>query len=289
MLGVRCAACAAGRAALAIMSKQPVSTSSYAMVRAVEELEKNPYFDKYAPKIAKLQRESPEEFLTKFAKNKEVKESQPGGRGYTQLAEKAKETASKSNYTLAPQKKLESVLKTDQLQGKTNGDVAYIWTERFRQKDAVSGVMSAETYDKFHEIAMKHSCFVFPLPRDNGYEFIVVQFAGHEVHFTPLVNYQAYQEDAPECLTMVHYPDLKEERGIVLMHGEFNKDILNAFEAQFLVNQLQLYYSGGDAARTALLEKFHHSPDQFRHMDLVQQLERLDLSILSNKTNKEQQ
>ncbi|XP_045113058.1 ATP synthase mitochondrial F1 complex assembly factor 1-like isoform X3 [Portunus trituberculatus] len=256
MLGVARRVCAAGQAAVTIMSKQPVSTSSYAMVKAIEELEKNPYFGKYAGKIAKFQKESPEEFLEKFAKNKEVKQSEPGGHSFTKVAEKGKEVVPKSAYSFAPQKKLESILKTDLLQGKTNQEVAY---------------------------------FVLPLPRDKGYEFIILQFAGHEVHFTSLVNYQAYKENAPECLTLVHYPDLKEERGIVFMHGEYNKDILNAFEAQFLVNQLQLYYGGGDKERTALLEKFHHSPGQFKHMELVEHLEKLDLSVLSNKSDKEQQ
>ncbi|MPC65322.1 hypothetical protein E2C01_059455 [Portunus trituberculatus] len=55
MLGVARRVCAAGQAAVTIMSKQPVSTSSYAMVKAIEELEKNPYFGKYAGKIAKFQ------------------------------------------------------------------------------------------------------------------------------------------------------------------------------------------------------------------------------------------
>ncbi|XP_045113055.1 ATP synthase mitochondrial F1 complex assembly factor 1-like isoform X1 [Portunus trituberculatus] len=289
MLGVARRVCAAGQAAVTIMSKQPVSTSSYAMVKAIEELEKNPYFGKYAGKIAKFQKESPEEFLEKFAKNKEVKQSEPGGHSFTKVAEKGKEVVPKSAYSFAPQKKLESILKTDLLQGKTNQEVAYIWTEHFRQKDAVCGVISSDTYDKQYEVSMKYSCFVLPLPRDKGYEFIILQFAGHEVHFTSLVNYQAYKENAPECLTLVHYPDLKEERGIVFMHGEYNKDILNAFEAQFLVNQLQLYYGGGDKERTALLEKFHHSPGQFKHMELVEHLEKLDLSVLSNKSDKEQQ
>lgn len=48
--------CVAARTAVTIMSKQPVNTSSYAMVKAIEELEKNPYFDKYAAKIAKAQK-----------------------------------------------------------------------------------------------------------------------------------------------------------------------------------------------------------------------------------------
>lgn len=57
----------------------------------------------------------------------------------------------------------------------------------------------------------------------------------------------------------------------------------NAFEAQFLVNQLQLYFSGSDIARTGLLQKFHRSPDEFKHMELVEQLESLDLSSLAPK------
>nr|XP_053628206.1 ATP synthase mitochondrial F1 complex assembly factor 1-like [Cherax quadricarinatus]XP_053628207.1 ATP synthase mitochondrial F1 complex assembly factor 1-like [Cherax quadricarinatus]XP_053628208.1 ATP synthase mitochondrial F1 complex assembly factor 1-like [Cherax quadricarinatus] len=238
------------RTAWSSMSKHPVCTSSYAMVKALEELEKNPYFDKYAAKIAKFQKESPEEFLSKFAKSKDVKESQSGGQGFTQKAKKSKESLPKGSYAFAPQKKLESILKMDLLKGKTNEEVKY---------------------------------FLFPLPRNEGYEFIVAQFAGHEVHFTPLINYQAYKEDAPECLSLVHYPDLREERGIIFMHGEYDKNIINAFEAQFLVNQLQLYYGGSDKAKTKLLEKFHHAPDQFKHMELIDQLERLDLSMLSLK------
>jgi ATP synthase F1 complex assembly factor 1 len=36
---------------------------------------------------------------------------------------------------------------------------------------------------------------------------------------------QAHKENAPECLTMTHYVDLK-DKGLVLMRGEYNKDIL---------------------------------------------------------------
>lgn len=68
--------------------------------------------------------------------------------------------------------------------------------------------------------------FLFPLPRQQGYEFIIVQFAGNEAHFTTLINYQAYQANAPECLTIVHYPELAEDKGVVLMVGEFDKNVI---------------------------------------------------------------
>lgn len=68
--------------------------------------------------------------------------------------------------------------------------------------------------------------FLFPLPRKEGYEFIVVQFEGKEAHFTTLINYQAFTENAPECLSLVHYTELAEEKGIVLMVGEYDTNIL---------------------------------------------------------------
>ena len=40
------------------------------------------------------------------------------------------------------------------------------------------------------------------------------------------MNYQAFHENAPECLTMVHYVDLAETKGVVLMVGEYNNDVL---------------------------------------------------------------
>ena len=67
---------------------------------------------------------------------------------------------------------------------------------------------------------------MFPLPRKQGYEFVVVQFEGKEAHFTTLINFQAHTENAPECLTLIHYTDLAEEKGIVLMVGEYDVNVL---------------------------------------------------------------
>jgi ATP synthase F1 complex assembly factor 1 len=67
---------------------------------------------------------------------------------------------------------------------------------------------------------------LFPLPRKEGYEFVVVQFQGNEAHFTTLINYQAYEVNAPECLSLVHYTELAETKGIVLMVGEYDTNVL---------------------------------------------------------------
>lgn len=44
-------------------NKRFIMTSRLKLEKVLEDLKKNPYFDKYAEKIAKFQQTSPEEFL----------------------------------------------------------------------------------------------------------------------------------------------------------------------------------------------------------------------------------
>ncbi len=37
---------------------------------------------------------------------------------------------------------------------------------------------------------------------------------------------QTHKENAPECLTIALYPELIEEKNIVLMKGEFDKNVI---------------------------------------------------------------
>lgn len=99
---------------------------------------------------------------------------------------------------------------------------------------------------------------------------------------TPLLWYQTHKENAPECLTMVHYTELKDSKGVVLMRGEFDKKSISVQEAQCLANELQLYYSTDDPKRLQLLETFTSKPDAFKHMDLIAQLETIQLEFRSN-------
>ena len=76
------------------------------------------------------------------------------------------------------------------------------------------------------ELYTVHNTFLLPLPRKHGYEFFVVQFSGNEVHLTSLINFQAFKENAPEALTLIHYTELVKDKGIVLMLGEFDEKMI---------------------------------------------------------------
>ena len=105
-------------------------------------------------------------------------------------------------------------------------DKFYVTNLNFQLQDAVAAVIPADTYKIMQERFKEFNTFLFPLPRDMGYEFIVVQFLGDEAHFSTLINYQAHKENAPECLSMVHYTELVDDKKIVLMVGEYDKDVL---------------------------------------------------------------
>jgi len=98
------------------------------------------------------------------------------------------------------------------------------------------------------------------------------QFVDQSCYFTSLLNYQAFKENAPICLTVTYFTEFQKEKEIVLMRGEYDNS-LKAHEAQCLTNQLQLYYGGQDAEKTELLWKFNKQPEAFKHLDLITNFE----------------
>lgn len=61
------------------------------------------------------------------------------------------------------------------------------------------------------------------------------------------------------------------------MRGEYDKNVINAQEAQCLVNQLQLYYIQSHPTKLDLLETFTNDPGNFKHSDIIHELENLSL------------
>lgn len=251
--------------------------------KVLDNLQKNPYFEKYAQKIAKLQQTNPDEFLQRIEEQekKQLEQKEKRKRERSLYQSQAKPNLQSTTQTQEP--RLDAIMKLDMIQDKSKEEIIDIWNQYHKQKDCICGTMTPEQYDKMFDRGREYPTFLLPLPRDHGYEFIMIQFCGHEIHMTPLLWYQAHKENAPECLTMIHYSELRDSKGVVLMRGEFDKKILNVQEAQCLANELQLYYATDHPHRKQLLDTFTHKPDEFKHMDLIAQLETISLDIPSNK------
>lgn len=184
--------------------------------------------------------------------------------------------ATAANAGEIPHKQLADIMKIELLDGKTAEEIKQIWLEYHKQKDCLIATIPIDQYDLQLARGHQHPMFIVPLPRSEGFEFFLFQFAANTVHFTPLLCYQVHKENAPECLNIVYYTELR-DRGLILMRAEYDKNVINAQEAQCLANQLQLYYAQHNESKLAILEKFTRRPAEFQHTDVIKELENLTI------------
>ncbi|XP_067137934.1 ATP synthase mitochondrial F1 complex assembly factor 1 isoform X2 [Centruroides vittatus] len=179
----------------------------------VNEIKQNPYYEKYAEKIARLQKTSPEEFLNRIKSSQKEKKQKSIDYGNDVIKEITKEPYKAfKNISYGKEKTLNDVMNIDLLQDKTSEEISKIWQEYHKNKKGISAVIPDTNYANIYSTSLKFPVFLYPLPRKDGYEFVVSQFLNHECHFTFLINFQAYKENAPECLRIIHYPDLQKEK-----------------------------------------------------------------------------
>ncbi|KFB46336.1 AGAP004641-PA-like protein [Anopheles sinensis] len=250
--------------------------------KALEEMkEKNPYFEKYANKIASVQQSSPEEFLSRLQKAEKQKNKPKFGpaevqRDYSELLKPKSPLGTEATRDGA-HRKLSDIMRLELVEDKSADDIKHLWFEYHKHKDVITAAIPVDQYKLMMDRALKYPIFIFPIPRSQGYEFIMLQFAGNTVHFTPLLSYQVvHKENAPECLNLTMFTECQ-DKGIILMRGEFDTNVLNAQEAQCLANQLQLYYSQNNATKLQLLDTFTKNPDKFKHMDIIEELNNLKI------------
>ncbi|KAJ2519180.1 hypothetical protein H4217_002857 [Coemansia sp. RSA 1939] len=175
-------------------------------------------------------------------------------------------------------KSLDQIMRLDKLGDKTSEEISEIWTAFHTTKDCISAAIPASTYRDLLAVARKNPLFIIPLPRDQGIEFFFLQFDYHRVHFTPLIEYKTNTVNARPLLTLTHYTDLADSKGLVLMRGELegrSNALLDSQNAQYLALQLQQFYVTGGPEKRALLERFNQKPESFDYNELVQAAQKL--------------
>ncbi|XP_055354031.1 ATP synthase mitochondrial F1 complex assembly factor 1-like [Paramacrobiotus metropolitanus] len=244
----------------------------------MEELQSSPYYTKYASKLTELQKANPAEFAKRLEEHKSVKQA-------VKEADKER-VAHPVNIvsTVDPHKpaaavrlqrtRLADLMKVELLTEKTAEEIAEMWRVYHKDKPGfICASMPASSYAQIQSRAATHPTFLYPLPRAAGYEFFVSQFAGAECHFTQLAAFQQRKADAPTCLSLVHLDELRDSKGLVLMRGQYDQNVVNAVQVQCLLNQLQLYYATSDPHKLHLLQQFNAHPDAFDYRDLISEVE----------------
>lgn len=258
------------------IARKNLMTTSRKMQEVLDDLKKNPYYDKYADRISKLRKEDPLTFKERVEEKAKTKIEPLIERDYSKLLEPKQKIVAEP--VQIKKDVLDKIMKIDLIKDKGSDEIRAIWQQYHLQKDCtLAAVVPSADFDKMIENSKEYPTFIFPLPRSQGFEFIMCQFSQNIVHFTPLLYYQVHKENAPECLTLTHYDEFKDSKDIVLMRGEYDTNIIDAKEAQCLVNQLQMYYIQEQPEKKQLMEIFSKTPDDFKHMDLIKQLENLSI------------
>ncbi|KAF9111316.1 hypothetical protein BGX27_005104 [Mortierella sp. AM989] len=167
---------------------------------------------------------------------------------------------------------LDKIMKLDLVKDLSADDIGKIWIQKHvDQEDTISAVVPAETYRKMLARSKEYPLFLLPLSHSDGVEFYFLQFAFHQVIFTTLLEYQTHGENARPFLTLTHYPELIDSKGIVLMNGAISTEprLLTVDQAQILTFGLQQYYVSDHAEKLQLLKDFHKRPEQFSHEKLI--------------------
>lgn len=87
-------------------------------------------------------------------------------------------------------KKLNEIFKVDLVADKNAEEVQIIWEEYHKSKEVISATIPKDLYNILELNMKQYPTFLIPLPRSEGYEFIMCQNFGNTVHFTPLLAYQ---------------------------------------------------------------------------------------------------
>lgn len=167
----------------------------------MDELKTNPYFEKYQEKLKKVYDENPETFLNNLKEKKKVEPiGNPEDYGY--------KTESKMSKSANKQRTLDSIMKIDKVDELEAEAIRAIWITFISELGKIPGMINDKEYDLIARRSSEFTSFLFPLPREQGFEFILAQWAGHECHFTPLINFQAHGADAPSIMTIVYFDEL---------------------------------------------------------------------------------
>ena len=177
---------------------------------------------------------------------------------------------------------LNKLLKIELIQDKTTKEISDIWKTYFSSMDSICAVIPKKKYVQINTLATVCPQFIYPVPRDDGYEFFLGEWKGDMLFFTSLVHYQKHGENAPMAVAMHHYPNLQDSHGIVLMASKIQSEHVAVQDAQFLAYAVELFYGTDDGE---LVRQFRYKPQEFRYESTIEKIEQLIQNTIPRQKN----
>lgn len=171
---------------------------------------------------------------------------------------------------LAP-RSLDSILKLNTVRHATPEEVASLWNQYHSGRGLVSTVMSKEQFNTIQHRAKTCSLFVVPLQQIDGYTSFFLQAQMPHLLFTGLEDYKIRGTNASPYLTVAHYTELADSKGLVLVRGDIVfPSKLSDVQAKKLLEISHSFFLHD--SRFALVEQFNKDSADFEFQDVLKEL-----------------
>eukprot|EP00850_Spirogloea_muscicola_P012476 SM000081S22610 [mRNA] locus=s81:4969:11336:+ [translate_table: standard] len=148
-----------------------------------------------------------------------------------------------SGFSLPAPKSLDAIIKLEAVAGKTAEEIAAIWQGYHLGRGHVSAVMAARLFATLADRATRCPLFVLPVRKERGFITMLLQAQMPHLLFTGLEDYKALGPQATPYMTVSHYKDLADTKGLVLVRGDVVlPSKLNDDEAKALLKDAHAFF-----------------------------------------------
>jgi ATP synthase F1 complex assembly factor 1 len=240
------------------------------------EQSKKKYLGKYSEKLEKKIKEekvsSFEELKKKVIESKEKeKESTKDAKPVVTPLQKQLPNGHVQKPAVAKKKNtLDEILKLEEIESVPADLIGKLWAEHHSQKELyVSGTLTNHAFRKFKQRTILFNRFVFPVPRQDGLEtFFVETSLNSQTAFVSLLEYKLHKENAQPCLVLDFYPELADQKDLVLFRGLVESKKLGREEGKYLSNLLFSFYLDSEPG-FELIKLFNQNPKDFIIQDVI--------------------
>lgn len=171
---------------------------------------------------------------------------------------------------LAP-RSLDSILKLNTVVHASPEEVVSLWNKYHSGRGLVSAVIRTKQFNTLQHRAKICPSFVIPLQQKDGYTSFFLQAQMPHLLFTGLEDYKKRGTNASPYLTVAHYPELADSKGLVLVRGDIIfPSKLSDVEAKQLLEVSHSFFLHD--ARFRLVEQFNKDSQDFDFQDVLKEL-----------------
>ncbi|KAH7438330.1 hypothetical protein KP509_04G010300 [Ceratopteris richardii] len=171
---------------------------------------------------------------------------------------------------LAP-RNLDSILKLDTVRHASPEQVASLWDKYHSGRGLVGTIISKGQFDTIQYRAKSCPFFVLPLQQLDGYTSFFLQAQVPHFLFTGLEDYKIRGTNASPYMTVAHYTELSESKGLVLVRGDIVfPGKLTDTQARRLIELSHSFFL--QDSRFKLMEQFNKESAEFEFEDVLKEL-----------------